>query len=138
MKFITGTKGEGYIDSVVSILVAMMMIVLSINVFSLLTVRQNMDFFAKEMLAAATATGSTAGETAARYEELAEETGLRPDCSWEAEYFNAAEGQVQLGDTMKIRLVHHTDLKGFGMLQIPVTLSVACSGISEKYWKQGT
>ena len=94
---IINKRGEGYIDTVVEVLVSMILIVLALNVFQFLTLKQDLDHFAKEMITAATVSGRA--EAADRYQELAEETGLRPDCSWSADYFDAVKHRVQLGDT---------------------------------------
>lgn len=40
-------KAEGYIDTVVCVMAAMMVIVLALNVFSFLTLGQDMDHFAR-------------------------------------------------------------------------------------------
>jgi biopolymer transport protein ExbB/TolQ len=62
-----------YIDVVISILVAMM-IVLILNIFSFMTLKQDMDYFAKEMINCASANG----KVSARYYELMTETGIAP------------------------------------------------------------
>jgi hypothetical protein len=66
-----------YIDVVISILVAMM-IVLILNIFSFMTLKQDMDYFAKEMINCASANGTTSGKVSARYYELMTETGIAP------------------------------------------------------------
>ena len=50
MKILKNNRAEGYIDSVVCVIAAMMVIVLALNAFSFLTLKQNMDYFAKEMI----------------------------------------------------------------------------------------
>lgn len=55
-------RGDGYIDVVVAVLVSMMLIVLSLNVFSFFTLHQDLDYFAKEMVEAACADGQTGSE----------------------------------------------------------------------------
>lgn len=134
MKTLRNKRGEGYIDVVISVLVSMMVIVLALNVFSFLTMKQDMDYFAKEMLEAATTNGSTVGNTTTRYYELADETGLYPIYSWTANYYDYY-GNVQLGNTIKITLTYHSYVKGFGVFKIPITLTVNQSGLSQKYWK---
>lgn len=128
-------RGEGYLDVVVSVLVSMMLIVLALNVFSFLTIKQDLDYFAKELIKAATVNGTTNGVTNERYLELASETGLSPSCQWEAAYYNASESTVQLGDTITVTLQYNTYLQGFGVFKIPVTLTASYSGLSQKYWK---
>ena len=128
-------RGEGYIDIVVSVLVLMMVLVLSLNVFSFLTVKQDMDYFAKEMLDTATSNGSVQIDTSKRYDELCSDTGLSPYISWDADYYNLSDGTVQLGDTITVTVTYKTYLKGFGAIKIPITLTARQSGLSRKYWK---
>jgi hypothetical protein len=132
---IKSKRGDGYIDVVVSVLVSMMIIVLALNVFSFLTLKQDMDYFAKEMIDSATVNGCTTGETITRYDELAAETGLHPSYSWTANYYNASSKTVQLGDTIKVTLTYSTYVQGFGIIKIPITLTAVHSGLSQKYWK---
>lgn len=131
-------RGEGYIDVVVSVLVVMMLLVLTLNIFQFLTLKQDLDYFAKQMIASATVAGKTTAEPDNRYQELAEQTGLKPEYSWEAEYYNDVQRTVQYGDPITIKLKYHTKLQGFGVFQIPVTLTVQQSGLSRQYWKGAT
>ena len=136
MKILKNNRAEGYIDSVVCVIAAMMVIVLALNAFSFLTLKQNMDYFAKEMIETATMYGRTAPEAISRYNELANELGFRPSITFaESEFYNSATGTVQLGDTMKLTLTYTTYVKGFGVFKIPVTLKSIHSGLSQKYWK---
>ena len=50
-------------------------------------------------------------------------------------YFNSTYHRVQLGERMWVEISKHTYIKGLGMFEIPVTVSVKKSGLSEKYWK---
>jgi len=128
-------RGDGYIDVVVSVLISMMLIVLALNVFSFLTVKQDMDYFAKEMIYSASAYGKTTGEVNNRNTELVVETGLNPTITWQTTYFNASAKTVQLGNTITVALTYSTYVKGFGVFKIPITLTAKHSGLSQKYWK---
>jgi hypothetical protein len=128
-------RGDGYIDVVISILVAMMMIALILNIFSFMTLKQDMDYFAKEMINCASANGTTSGKVSARYYELMTETGIAPSVTWSTTYFNASQQTVQLGDTIQLTLTLQSSVRGFGRINIPVTLTAKHSGISQKYWK---
>lgn len=136
-KLLFSRKGDGYIDVVVSVLVSMMLIVLALNVFTFLTIKQDLDYFAKEMISAAAAEGKTSDEVEIRYSELEIETGLSPSYTWEADYYNPSMKTVQLGNTIKLTLTYHTYMEGFGVFRIPVTLTEKHSGLSQKYWKDG-
>lgn len=135
IKVLKNKNGGGYVEAVVSVLVAMMMIVLALNVFSFLTLKQDLDYFAKEMLETATVHGRTTGETTSRYYELAAETGLYPSYYWTANYYNYSYQYVQLGDSIKITLYYYTYVQGFGIFKIPITLTAEHSGLSQVYWK---
>lgn len=132
---IKSKRGDGYIDVVISVLVAMMMIVLALNVFSFLTLKQDMDYFAKEMINCASANGTTTGRVNTRYNELVTETGIAPTVTWNTNYYNASQRTVQLGDTIQVTLTLRANVRGLGVINIPVTLTAKHSGISQKYWK---
>lgn len=132
---IKNKRGDGYIDVVISVLVSMMMIVLILNVFSFMTVKQDMDYFAKEMINCAAANGTTAGRVNTRYYELVAEIGIAPTVVWNTTYFNASQRTVQLGDTITVTLTLNSRVRGLGVISIPVTLTAKNSGISQKYWK---
>jgi hypothetical protein len=127
--------GEGYIDVVVGIIVSMMILVLVLNVFSFLTIKQDMDYFAKEMIFTASAYGRTNEETDTRYDELTADTGIEPEVTWEASYYNDSDKTVQYGNTITVTLTYHTYLKGLGVFKIPIMLTAKHSGLSQKYWK---
>ena len=132
---IKNKRGDGYIDVVISVLVSMMMIVLVLNVFSFLTLKQDMDYFAKEMINCASANGRTNSAVVTRQNELIAETGINPTVTWTTTYFNATQRTVQLGDTIQITLRVQANVRGLGVISIPVTLTAKHSGISQKYWK---
>ena len=123
----------GYIDVVVSVLVSMMIIVLALNVFSFLTIKQDMDYFAKEMITA-TANGTTIGRTIDRYYELEEETGY-PQLLLVYNILQHLRTHSSASDTITVTLNYDTYLKGFGIFKIPITLTAKHSGLSQKYWK---
>jgi len=129
-------RGEMYIDVAVMVLVSMMMIVLALNTFSFFAVKQDLDFYAKEIIKASTVAGKTAGtEIDSRRSELNDETGLNPEVSFSAVYFNDSQRTVQFGDTITVTLTYRTSFHGFGVFSIPVTLTARHSGLSQRYWK---
>ena len=135
-KCLSGKGAEGYIDTVVLIMAAMMVIVFALNVFSFLTLKQDMDYFAKEIIDTATIYGRTGPEVEERYQELCAELGFRPTMTFSGtEYYNASSKTVQLGDTIFLTLQYQTFMKGFGAFQIPITLQATHSGLSQRYWK---
>lgn len=133
-KILKSKRGDGYIDVVISVLVVSMLLIVALNIFSLFTMKQEMDYFAKEMVEVACAEGRTGGsEVYERLYEIDEELGYYIGYSWTTDYYKS--NCVQLGDTIKITAWYRTYVKGFGIFKIPVTLTVTHSGVSEHYWK---
>ena len=134
-KLMRSRKGEGYIDTCVSVIVFVMILVVAINVFSFITLKQEMDQIANELIETATASGCFYQEFGERDFELLNEYYYYDINTSAEKYFNSAYYRVQLGDTMTVKIDVQTYLKGLGVFKIPVTVSVTKSGISEKYWK---
>ena len=135
-KLIRNKRGENYIDTVVGVVAAMMVIVVALNIFSFLTLKQNLDYYAKEMVEVCCSYGKTCDEVQDRDEELTEELGLNPGLSFEGtEYFNATKRTVQYGELIVVTVTYQTYVRGLGVFKIPVTLTAVHSGLSRKYWK---
>lgn len=131
-----GRKGEGYIETAVSVIAAMMTVVIVLNIFSFITIKQDMDYFASQIAEKACSQGNTVTGIEDRKNTLAGETGISPEISFEGtEYFDRAAGKVQYGENISVRITYRTYVKGLGLFRIPVTLSASCSGLSRKYWK---
>jgi hypothetical protein len=129
-------RGEGYIDVAVMVLVSVMTLVIAINVFALIIQKQNLDYFAKELLNTAATYGRISTEVNSRYNELKAQTGLSPEVTWTATYYDSTDKKVQLADTIKVKLTFTTSFQGTGeFLPIPITLTAGGSTLSERYWK---
>ena len=135
-KLIKNRRGENYIDTVVGVVAAMMVIVVALNIFSFLTLKQDLDYYAKEMVEVCCSYGKTCDEVQDRDEELSAELGLDPDLSFNGtEYFNATKRTVQYGEVIVVELTYRTYVRGLGVFRIPVTLTAKHSGLSRRYWK---
>lgn len=135
MKKIWNKKGEGYIDTCIGIIAFVMVLVVAINIFSFITLKQEMDEIADELIETAAFTGCFGSDFWDRDSELLDEY-FYYDIETDAEkYYNAAYKRVQLGDTMTVRIYVDTYIKGLGVFKIPVRLQVKKSQVSEKYWK---
>ena len=136
LKLLKNKRGENYIDTVVGVVAAMMVIVVALNIFSFLTLKQDLDYYAKEMVEVCCSYGKTCDEVQDRDEELSAELGLDPDLSFNGtEYFNATKRTVQYGEVIVVELTYRTYVRGLGVFRIPVTLTAKHSGLSRKYWK---
>ena len=129
-------RGEMFVDVAVMILCSVMIIVLALNTFRFFAIKQDLDYYAKEMIRSATVEGRiNATATLMRRDRLSKETGLHPSITWNANYFNSTQRTVQLGDTIEVTLTYQTTFEGFGIFSMPVTLTAKHSGLSQRYWK---
>ena len=134
-KLIKNRNGEGYVDMCVGVIVFVMILVIAINIFSFITLRIEMDQIADEILEASTYSGCFGDDSQDAYERMLDEY-YDFDLNFGAdEYFNSAYRRVQLGHVMWVEVSVTTNIKGLGVFEIPVTLTVHRSGLSQKYWK---
>lgn len=128
-------KGEGYIDICVGILALLTVLVLTINIYSFFTLKQDIDIISEQLIETATYSGCFGDEFNDRAEQLRTELfDFDVDLSADS-YYNSTYKRVQLGKTMKVTVIAHTKLKGVGVFDIPITCTSTRSGLSEKYWK---
>lgn len=135
MKKILNQKGEGYIDICVGIIALLSVLVLTLNVYSFLTLKQDLDEISEQLIETATYNGCFGDEFNERAESLKSQL-FDFDVSVSADsYYNVSYKKVQLGNTMKVAVKVQTKLVGIGIVNIPVTCTSTRSGISERYWK---
>lgn len=134
-KILTSRKGEGYVDICVGIIALLSVLVLTLNIYSFLTLKQDIDEISEQLIEVATYSGCFGDEFNERADSLKEEY-FDFDVSVSADsYYNAAFKRVQLGKTMRITVTVHTKLLGVGVVDVPITANSTRSGISEHYWK---
>ncbi len=134
-KIITSKKAEGYIDVVVGIFAILMVVVVVLNIFQFMTLKQDLDEISGQLIETATFNGCFDSEFDERVESLRNQFfDFQVDTDAES-YFNAHYKRVQLGDQMDVYVSMETYIQGLGMFRIPVTVTSHRSGISEKYWK---
>lgn len=123
-------KGEGYIDVVVLVLCAMLVVALAVKVLPVFIQKQQMDTFATELVREAEIAGRVGSETNRREQTLREQTGLAPTISW------SRRGNIQLNEEVTVTLTMRMNIGLFGGFgSFPVTLRADASGKSEVYWK---
>ena len=123
-------RAEGYIDVVVLVLCAVLMLALAIRILPVFVAKQQLDTFATELVREAEVTGRVGSETSRRAAVLREKTGIDPDISW------STGGRIQLNEevTGTLTLRRNSGLFG-GFGSFPITLQAQATGKSEVYWK---
>ena len=134
-KKLLSRKAEGYIDICVGIIVLLSVLVLTLNIYSFLTLKQDLDEITEQLVEVATTTGSFGDEFNDRVEAMKSQffdfnVTVSAD-SW----YNASYKRVQLGKTMKVTISVQTKLLGLGVVEIPITATSTRSGLSQHYWK---
>ena len=130
LKPLRNIYGEGYIDVVVLVLCAMLVIALAVNVFPAYIAKQKVDTFATELMREAEIAGRVGSETEKREQFLVENTGIDPEVSW------SRTGRIQLNEEVSVLVTYRTDIGLFGQFgSFPITLRGEAMGKSEVYWK---
>ena len=129
-KPLKNNRGEGYIDVVVLILCAMLVIALAVKVFPAYIAKQRVDTFATELVREAEIAGQVGSETSRRQQLLVEQTGISPEVSW------SRTGKIQLNEEISVVVIYRMDIGLFGEFgSFPVTLRGEAMGKSEVYHK---
>jgi len=130
LKPLKNNRGEGYIDVVVLILCAMLVVALAVKVFPAYIAKQKVDTFATELMREAEIAGRVGPETSRREEILVDKTGINPDVNW------SRTGRVQLNEEITVVVTYRMDIGLFGDFgSFPVTFRGEAMGKSEVYWK---
>ncbi len=132
MKKLFSTKGEGYIDVAVTVMVVAFVLVFSVSMVSLVALNQNMKTMADQIIDYATLNGTT--DIDSYITELKENSGINFSYSFSGTDYLLGE-KVQLGDVIKCRLTYSVSILGFGEEVFPITVNASSSGISQVYWK---
>ena len=133
-RIFSSKKGEGYVDVCIATVIFVMLAVIGLNIFSFITLKNDMDQIADNLIVVATHSGSFGDEFSEMDSSLLDDYFFY-EIEWGADdYFDDYE-KVQLGDKMWVNIYVDTSVKGLGIFEIPVTVKVKRSGVSEVYWK---
>ena len=123
-----GQRGEGYIDTAVLILCAMLMIAIAVRVYPVYITKLQLDNFADELIREMEIAGCVGAETSERERALQEKTGIAPSVSW------SKTGNIQLNEEVTVTLTLDRNIGLFGGFgSFPVRLTARASGKSEVY-----
>lgn len=123
-------KGEGYIDTIVLVLVFILLIVFILKVVPVFIKKQQLDNFATEIVRIAEVTGKIGNETAKKEEEMSRNLGISPTVTW------SKTGKIQLNEEVEVTTTLEMDIGLFGGFgSFPITLRSVATGKGEVYWK---
>ena len=129
-EILSNKRGEGYIDTVILVLCAILVIAVAVKVFPAYIVKQQLDTFATELVREAEIAGLVGNETTNREILLRENTGITPTVTW------SKTGKIQLNEEIKVTVTYTVEIGNFGEFgSFPITLRSEASGKGEVYWK---
>ena len=128
-KLKAGKSGEGYIDMVVLILCALLVIALAVKVLPVYVAKHNLDTYATELVREAEIAGQVGSATSTRAAILSERLGIEPDITW------SRTGRIQLNEEVTVTCRLTMDIGFGGLGSFPVELVAQATGKSEVYWK---
>lgn len=134
-KLLKSRRGEGYIDLCVGVVCFCMILVVAINLFSFVTTRIELDEIADNILEAATESGAFSTEYQSMVSTMKNDYYAFNATYGADRFFNSSLKRIQLGEKMWVTVSYTTKVKGLGVFEIPVTITVKKTGLSEKYWK---
>lgn len=127
-------RGEGYIDTVVIVISAMLVIAFAVKIFPVFVAKNQLNNYANEIIRTAEISGTIGTEVKVKAEELKEQTGINPSISWNANFINGTN-KVQLNDEMTVTVSITEDIGFFSFGSFPIELKAKATGRSEVYWK---
>ena len=130
LKLMKSKRGQGFVDSVIVVLSAVLVIAFAINIIPVFIAKQKMDTFATELCREAVVSGSVGPETDLKTIELQDEMGINPVVSW------SETGPIQLNTEVTVTLNMTVYIGGFGnFVRIPIQFKSQATGKSEVYQK---
>ena len=132
MKKILNKKGSAtYIETTIFVLVAALFIAFSINLFSIISAKQQLDMCADQITRQIQRTGEVSPETDALFDSLISGIKSADNISYSVDTSYFRGKKIQLGTPFKVAY-----LGGFGAIHLfPIELVSSGAGISEEYWK---
>lgn len=129
-RLLKNNRGEGYIDVVVLVLCAMLVIAIAVKVLPVYIVKQQVDSYATELMREAEIAGRVGEETTSREAQLREKIGINPTVQW------SKTGQIQLNEEITVTVTYDMNIGLFGGFgSFPITLRAEAAGKGEVYWK---
>lgn len=130
LKRFCSTKGEGYIDVSVAVLVIMILLVAVIKIAPVFITKMTLNNYASELCREAEIAGRVGAETTSRLDRLNEShPDLNPTVTW------SKTGNIQIGETFTVTVSATYDFSFFVFNSDPITITATAQGTSEVFWK---
>lgn len=134
--FLRSNKGDAsYISTFVYILVVVVLIAYIINIFHVISVKQEMDLIADQVVKQILLNGGTSSDTDALFNYLVSELSEVDDLTYQVTS-SGATNKIQLGTPFYVSVTGRCYLGGFWNFNlVPISIRAQGAGVSEHYWK---
>ena len=135
-RLLLSERGDSsYISSFVYILVVVILVAFIINVFHIISAKQEMDHIADQLVKQIQLNGGTSGETDSLFTFLSGQLGGVEGLSYQVSG-PGNTGRIQIGTPFYVTVTGRCYLGGFWKFSlVPINVSSQGAGVSEHYWK---
>ena len=135
-KIIRSERGDvSYISTFVYILVAMIMVAFILNVFHIISVKQEMDHISDQLVKQIQLNGGTNADTGALFSYLAAPLSEVEGLTYQVTS-TGSTCRIQIGTPFYVTVTGRCYLGGFlKMNLVPIDMKAIGAGVSEHYWK---
>ncbi len=135
-KVIKSERGDvSYISTFVYILVAMIMVAFILNVFHIISVKQEMDHISDQLVKQIQLNGGTNADTGALFSYLATPLSEVEGLTYQVTS-SGSTNRIQIGTPFYVTVTGRCYLGGFWKLNlVQIDMKANGAGVSEHYWK---
>lgn len=135
-RILLSEKGDAsYISSFVYILVVAILIAFIINVFHMISVKQEMDLIADQVVKQIQLNGGKSSDTDSLFSFLANEISDVDGLAFQVSCSGSAD-RIQIGTPFYVTVTGRCYLGGFWKFNlVPINIRAQGAGVSEHYWK---
>ena len=135
-RLLLSERGDSsYISSFVYILVVVILVAFIINMFHIISTKQEMDHIADQLVKQIQLNGGTSGETDSLFAILSGQLGGVEGLSYQVSG-PGNTGRIQIGTPFYVTVTGRCYLGGFWKFNlVPINVRSQGAGVSEHYWK---
>lgn len=136
-KILKNNRGEGtYIETVVFVLVVVIFLSFTLNLFSIISAKQQLDVCADQLTRQIQLSGEVDSDTDKLFDTICSGVKVLHDTKYTVSTTYHSGKKIQLGTPFEVKVTAKAYLGGFGDFGLfPINLVSVGAGVSEEYWK---
>lgn len=126
---------SSYVSTFIYILVVVILIAFTINVFHIISAKQEMDHIADQLVKQIQLNGGTSGDTDSLFNFLSAQLSDVEDLNYQVNC-SGNSNKIQIGTPFYVTVTGRCYLGGFWKFNlVPINIRAQGAGVSEHYWK---